>query len=203
LGRGYPNKEPAPIPHATRTRYPPGLPLPLQYPSSDALGAFTRFFRAEAQASTKPFSTPRTKGTKRRELSPAEELAIRKEAHAAPPTRRTPNLSLDNRDRRRERPPYPRAPGTHNRVAEPLVAPAPAKQANPVATRSSGAPTPGTVPAPESIFEDADVLQLIARAEQDDLDPEPQLRSEFLVALGAMQVSRDPHSSAPSPAPSA
>jgi len=211
-----------------------GNPSQQREPNNEALSAFTCCFRAEAQASTMPRLPPSSRRTK----YPAEELAVRKEAHAfsqqvkaeherryeprpAPPSRRAPNLSLDNRDRRRERSTHVRAP--RPRSAPTSVAPATARQIIAAASSTAAQIPPVVASAPAPYYDDTDVLQLIASSERDDLNREPQLRSEFLgrslvaclllinmltliaivVALGAMQVSHDSMSSATSPAPSA
>ena len=103
------------------------------------------------------------------------------------------------------------------------VAPATARQIIAAASSTAAQIPPVVATAPAPYYDDTDVLQLIASSERDDLNREPQLRSEFLgrslvaclllinmltliaivVALGAMQVSHDSMSSATSPAPSA
>ena len=109
---------------------------------------------------------PRLPPSSRRTKYPAEELAVRKEAHAfsqqvkaeherryeprpAPPSRRAPNLSLDNHDRRRERSTHARAP--HARSAPTSVAPATARQIIAAASSTAAQIPPVVASAPARI----------------------------------------------------
>ena len=226
-----------------------GKPPHHREPNSEALSVFTRFFRAEAQASMKPHTAFPAQNTKCRVPPLAEELATCKEAHAfsqqirakreqryeprtIPSTRRNPNMSLDNRNHHREHVSHSHPVRPASAASAPLADSASqvAKQVVAIATSTPMNPSSVVAPAPATSFNDADILQLIASSEQDDLSSEqddlnrePQLRSEFLgrflitcllvinvltliaiaVASGTMQVSHNSHSLAPSPAPSA
>ncbi|KAG1877051.1 hypothetical protein C8R48DRAFT_669038 [Suillus tomentosus] len=99
--------------HPRRRRWNRGGPPTYQRESSnsDAMSAFTRFFRAEAEASKPSVTFVRSPHLTSPVPSPPEELATRKEAHAfnqmvraerkqdyaRPRPAPAPNMSLDNR----------------------------------------------------------------------------------------------------------
>ncbi|KAG1768670.1 hypothetical protein EDD22DRAFT_843950 [Suillus occidentalis] len=169
-----------------------GFSHPRQESNSDALHAFTRFFRAEAQASKPNTSVPSQRRTHLRfPLSP-EELAIRKEAHAferqiraerereiaanrRPQSSR--HLTLDNRQAEHRRPLPSRKPRSSGHPAPPSQPPAaPAATAQVIAAAVASAPAPPTpvpVPAPATVTNtDAEIDALIAESENVDLETE-------------------------------
>jgi hypothetical protein len=143
--------------------------------NSDALNTFTRFFRAEAQA---------------------KELATRKEAHAFDQqvkaechcerthlSHHTTNQSLDNRTHRRA--PPPRVPPSRTSASSHphrVVSPTPDTVAQVIAAAISANPqqTPKPAPpAPTTLDEGPDVLNIVAATEQMDIDAEAQFQSSF------------------------
>ncbi|KAG1853555.1 hypothetical protein C8R48DRAFT_675823 [Suillus tomentosus] len=165
---------------------------------SDALGVFTRFFRAEAQASKRPYRASLDRLTDLHR-SPLEELATRKESHAFDALvraeraqcayeryyPRTRNLSLDHRRGPRARTPPEEPPcrvrraqsPPRHRVSRASSAPSSRSALTPaaqlIADVSSNAsvilaPTP--IPTPPAVDPGRDVEDIIAAAEQLDLE---------------------------------
>ncbi|KAG1787114.1 uncharacterized protein HD556DRAFT_1449037 [Suillus plorans] len=165
---------------------------------SDALGAFTRFFRAEAQASKRPFGVNLDHLADLRR-HPLEELATRKESHAFDElvraeraqrayerySPRTRNLSLDHRRGPRARSPPEEPPRRVRRAHSPprhrvsrassvpsnRSALTPAAQLIADVTSNASiilAPTPA--PKPPAVDPGRDVEDIIAAAEQLDLE---------------------------------
>ncbi|KAG2742255.1 hypothetical protein P692DRAFT_20850913 [Suillus brevipes Sb2] len=161
--------------------------------SSDAMGAFTRFFKAEAQASkhrSRRFTTPPKCSRPRFYL---EELAVRKEAHAfaqllkaereAAASRfhtRSRHLTLDNRSSNHHPSAWPvskrhRIPGsvgTHHSQPAPMAAPSTtaAQLIADVANNATAILQSPPTPAPPTPDNGPDVDDIIAAAEQMDLE---------------------------------
>lgn len=201
-----PLREPGELPNPPRHSHPPGgrggrrrggrkgrgFSHPRQESNSDALHAFTRFFRAEAQASKPYVPVPSRRRTHVRFPLTLEELAIRKEAHAferqiraerereiashrRPPSSR--HLTLDNRHAEHRRPSTSNKPreGRHPAPpARPSAAPTTTAQVIAAAVASASAsPAPAPVPVPSPVTDtDAEIDALIAESETVDLETE-------------------------------
>ncbi|KAG0692130.1 hypothetical protein DFH29DRAFT_1009311 [Suillus ampliporus] len=155
-------------------------------PDSDALNAFTCFFRTEAQA---------------------KELATRKEAHAfdqmlraererhyshPKPSRHVPNLSLDNRGRHRSS--LPRTVPATQWDTPSAPVPSAAQVISAAITSNSIAPPPPISSVPCSLDDQGpDVLEIISAMEQSDLEnsslPQSMTETELfgrLVTVGLL-----------------
>ncbi|KIK31646.1 hypothetical protein CY34DRAFT_814556, partial [Suillus luteus UH-Slu-Lm8-n1] len=168
-----------------------GHPRPRHEDNSNAMGAFTRFFKAEAQASeSRRMRAPRppTHFVRRH---PLEELATRKEAHAFAQLVRAEreadalrirargrHLSLDNRPHRQDHPfrgpnqrphssghastPRHQTRSHQHQTAAQLIAQ--------VASNTVANDAPPAVMLPTPIDQGPDVSEIIAAAEQLDLE---------------------------------
>jgi hypothetical protein len=168
--------------------------------NADAMSAFTRFFRAEAQASKPPGVTYSSGRSNSRYFPPKEELAVRKEAHAfdrmlraerghnhsprPSTTTRGHHRSLDNRNRHHRDP--PRNLTTSKACsATPPVAPLTVSQvieaANLAATR---APSPILLTPAPAVDPGRDVTEIIADAKAlDDMSTEDFIGRVALIGL--------------------
>ncbi|KAG1800819.1 uncharacterized protein HD556DRAFT_1304816 [Suillus plorans] len=166
------------------------LPPRARESNSDAMSAFTRFFRAEAQASEYPSGPRIPAGAYFARRYPLEELAIRKEAHAfdqllrAERSARTRefspyrpggrNIKLDNRHPPQGHPfrnEQTRRPPRHTSGRAPRNGPTTAAQVIAEVTNNAAAILAPS-PAPAVVIPDPgpDVEEIIAAAEQLDLE---------------------------------